>query len=192
MALECAVRRQVLYAAGRSPADDIKLCASHRLLRPQAVQGPALFTHFRILSLCTAGRDRGSYRFESQALREHIAFYLRLFREIAKEGMAAREVTVALTALDESRMDILRMKVVEELSAEYPDVRFVFDQARVNGRGYYTGVAFRIAARDAAGKEDGIVDGGLTDWTQQLLSNRKERLLISGAGSERVVSIVGQ
>ncbi len=115
MALECAVRRQVLYAAGRSPADDTKLCASHRLLRPQSVQGPALFTHFRILSLCTAGRDRGSYRFETEAVREHIAFYLCLFREIAREGTAARETTVSLTALDESRMDILRTEVLEEL-----------------------------------------------------------------------------
>jgi len=35
------------------------------------------------------------------------------------------------------------------------------------------------------------VDGGFTDWTQQLLSNRKERLLISGMGSERFVFCFG-
>jgi hypothetical protein len=31
-----------------------------------------------------------------------------------------------------------------------------------------------------------LVDGGSTDWTQQLLGNRKERLLISGLGLERL------
>ena len=30
-------------------------------------------------------------------------------------------------------------------------------------------------------------DGGFTDWTAQLLGNRKERLLISGYGVERLI-----
>ncbi len=30
------------------------------------------------------------------------------------------------------------------------------------------------------------------NWTQQLLSNRKERLLVSGVGSERLVAVFGQ
>jgi hypothetical protein len=46
-------------------------------------------------------------------------------------------------------------------------------------------------ARDQVGTDYFIVDGGFTDWTQQLLSNRKERLLISGMGSERFVSLFG-
>ncbi len=192
MALECAVRRQALYAKSGSAPQDIKLCASHRLLRPQFFQGPALFTHFRIFSLCTAGRDRGSYRFETKVLREHIAFYLRLFKETVKLGIVLRGVVVALTAFDESRMDILRTEIIERLSSEYADVGFEFDQTRESGRGYYSGAAFRIAARDSAGTEYGIVDGGVTNWTQQLLSSRKERLLVSGVGSERLVAVFGQ
>jgi hypothetical protein len=192
MALECAVRRQALYAKGGSPLQDTKLGASHRLLRGQSFQGPALFTHFRIFSLCTAGRDRGSYRFETEALREHIAFYLRLFKETVRLGMAVGQTAVALTAFDESRMDVLQTEVMKALSPDYPDVRFDIDQMRASGRGYYTGVAFRIAAHDSSGTEYGIVDGGLTNWTLQLLSNRKERLLISGMGSERLISLFGQ
>ncbi|MFQ5398910.1 MAG: hypothetical protein ACE5E7_04850 [Anaerolineae bacterium] len=34
-----------------------------------------------------------------------------------------------------------------------------------------------------------MVDGGFTDWTQQLLSSHKERLLASGIGSEKVCSV---
>jgi hypothetical protein len=31
-----------------------------------------------------------------------------------------------------------------------------------------------------------LIDGGLADWTQQLMNNRKERLMTSGLGSERL------
>ena len=33
------------------------------------------------------------------------------------------------------------------------------------------------------------VDGGVTNWTQQLFSNQKERLFISGIGAERACSV---
>lgn len=33
-----------------------------------------------------------------------------------------------------------------------------------------------------------LIDGGFTTWTQQVLSNIKERLLISGLGIERLCS----
>ena len=61
-----------------------------------------------------------------------------------------------------------------------------FDQDRQTGRGYYADVCFCIHARDRSGADYLLVDGGLTTWTQQLLSNRKERLLTSGIGSERL------
>jgi hypothetical protein len=56
---------------------------------------------------------------------------------------------------------------------------------------YYSGVRLQMYARDQAGTDYFIVDGGFTNWTQQLLSNRKERLLISGMGSERFVACFG-
>jgi hypothetical protein len=31
-----------------------------------------------------------------------------------------------------------------------------------------------------------LVDGGFTDWTRRLLSNAKERLLVSGMGIELI------
>jgi len=34
-----------------------------------------------------------------------------------------------------------------------------------------------------------IADGGFVDWTQRLLGNRKERLLISGFGLELLVKM---
>ena len=51
-------------------------------------------------------------------------------------------------------------------------------------RPYYAGGWFSI---DVAGAN--VVDGGFVDWTQKLLSDRKERLLISGAGIERLAAV---
>ena len=34
-----------------------------------------------------------------------------------------------------------------------------------------------------------LVDGGEVNWTQKLLVNAKERLVISGLGSERVLML---
>jgi hypothetical protein len=46
---------------------------------------------------------------------------------------------------------------------------------------YYKGTQFKMII-DLAGRECEIADGGFVDWTQQLLEDRKERLLIGGFG----------
>lgn len=51
-------------------------------------------------------------------------------------------------------------------------------------RPYYAGGWFSI---DVDGGN--VVDGGFVDWTQKLLSDRKERCLISGVGIERLASV---
>ena len=187
LALECARRRR-----GRShPEVYTKLCASHRLLRPHLPNDPASFPHFRIFSLCTAGRDRGSYEFEVAALREHLEFYLRLLQSAQQAGFRLEAVRTSITVFDETRYQVLKAEVLEELSRSYSKVEFMFNQEQESGQGYYSGVRFQIYARDKAGTDYFIVDGGFTDWTQQLLSNHKERLLISGMGSERFVSCFG-
>jgi len=185
LALECARRRR-----GRShPEVETKLCASHRLLRPHLPNDPASFPHFRIFSLCTAGRDRGSYGFEVAALREHLEFYLRLLQSAQQVGFSLETVRTSITVFDETRTQVLKADVLDKLSRSYSKVKFMFNQE--SGQGYYSGVRFQIYARDKAGTDYFIVDGGFTDWTQQLLSNRKERLLISGMGSERFVFCFG-
>jgi hypothetical protein len=51
---------------------------------------------------------------------------------------------------------------------------------------YYSDATFGMTV---AGAE--IVEGGLVDWTQTLLSDRKERLLVSGIGIELLARITG-
>ena len=51
-------------------------------------------------------------------------------------------------------------------------------------RPYYAGGWFSIDVEGA-----NVADGGFVDWTQRLLSDRKERCLISGVGIERLASL---
>lgn len=191
LALECARRRRPQGNKSIPSNETVRLCASQRVVRAQVFQGPATFPHFRLFSLCTAGRDQGSYRFELEALTEQIEFYLRLLTQARVAGYRLQTIKTSLTAFDESRYEALRTQVLEPLAAKYGGLTFEFDQERDQGRGYYVGAGFQIHVSDLSGQSYFLVDGGFTDWTQQLLSNRKERLLISGLGSERFVFCFG-
>ncbi|MPN15427.1 hypothetical protein SDC9_162760 [bioreactor metagenome] len=62
------------------------------------------------------------------------------------------------------------------LHEQYPDIEFIVNREETDNS-YYHGINFKISINDME-----IVDGGFVDWTQKLLGNKKERLLISGAG----------
>jgi hypothetical protein len=52
-------------------------------------------------------------------------------------------------------------------------------------------LCFKIFATRSTDKEHELVDGGDVNWTQKLLNNAKERLVISGCGSERLCELFG-
>ena len=81
---------------------------------------------------------------------------------------------------------VLNDEVVRPLRRAYPKAEFRINLARLEGLGYYRGFTLRISPRAPDGIRYPVADGGFTDWTARLLSNRKERLLISGIGSEFV------
>jgi hypothetical protein len=91
--------------------------------------------------------------------------------------------------LDGGWSSALESGVIEPLSERFPEVSVRFDPERHSGRGYYERACFKLHARNAAGDRVEILDGGFTDWTQALLGDRKERLLISGLGTERVCTL---
>lgn len=98
---------------------------------------------------------------------------------------------VAVTDLSGGSLEAaLRERVLERLAAIYPDVAVAFDPDRQAGRTYYRSACFHLYARDGEGCEYEVGDGGFTDWTQRLLSNAKERLLISGLGTERFCNMM--
>jgi hypothetical protein len=186
LALECAVRRRALLAAKRGNNDRVRLAASHRTLRAQVWDDPRFSQHFALLGLCTAGRDEGAFRFERETLLEHGRFYLALLTSLGDLGLPADGVAASFTPIETRWEGDLQRAVIAPLAAEFPAVRVELDSARTRALDYYTGACLEISARGPAGDELQLVDGGFTDWTQQLLGNRKERLMITGIGLERL------
>ncbi len=190
LALECAVRRRELLRANPKSSDPVHLAASHRLLRAQRFERPELVTHFGLFGLCSAGSDRGNLRFELSALGLHIRFYLKSLKAFLGPGIPLH---VSASDLRSSpRGELVEAQLLSPLRSEFEDVDCGFDEHRTGGRGYYDGLCFHIHASTTGNHRMELVDGGSVDWTRKLLSNAKERLVISGIGSDRLCSKFGE
>jgi hypothetical protein len=182
LALEAATRRRA-----QSQAGTVKLAGVQRVTRTQLFAGPAAEAHFSLFGLVTAGRDTGSYRFERAALIAHLRF--------AVAGLAAtglRHIHVALTPLGDAG-ERIAAAVVDEIDHDRGPAAaavIVLDHTRQRGRGYYRDLCFKVNAH-VRGELMEIGDGGFTDWTAQLTASRKERLLISGVGLDRLARFAG-
>jgi hypothetical protein len=183
LALECARRRR----AGERGL--IQLCARSRQLRLQPFDTPGFSPHFDLFALVTAGRDQGGLQFEFASLLAHIEVYLRLFARLSGKGYAFTAVEVKLTHTErnEDLQKRAHSAVLQPLRAAWPGVSFQLDTEREQARHYYRGFCIGITAKNLSGIRLALTDGGITDWTQRLLSNAKERLFVSGLGLEAMV-----
>lgn len=188
LALECAVRRRELLRADGKSSEPVHLATSHRLLRAQHYDDPALVAHFSTFALCSAGRDQGNLQFELSELRLHIGFYLRSLRAFLGPGVP---LYVSVADFNPSTRVELVEVMLAAVRAEFEGIECVLDEHRTSGRGYYCDLCFHIHAAAASGRRLELVDGGCVSWTQALLSNAKERLVISGIGSERLCAEFG-
>jgi hypothetical protein len=156
-------------AARRTGNNRVRLCASHRLLRTQPFP-EGWSQHFRLLALTVAGRDEGSFRFETESLHDQLAAMLSVLGD--------KDLTVAVTDLG-NRRDLLANRVLEPLKDTFPQVNVIFDDERQKGRGYYVDACFDLRVNGVS-----VADGGFTTWTRQLRGDAKERLLTGGLGIE--------
>jgi len=182
LALEAAVRRRASQFRAT-----VRLAAFQRVVRAQRPH-PGYLPHFSLLGLVTAGRDSGGHRFELAAVAEHVRS---LVTGLAAVGLCPAQLAVTpLSSAGET--------IAAALPAELTDtqVGVVLDQHRQAGRGYYRDLCFKInvaAGGDgSAASATGLAeagDGGFTDWTARLTASGKERLLISGLGIDRIVTL---
>jgi len=183
MALECALRRKSLP----DKSTRLRLCCSERVTRGQSLPLPKSWAHFKLFALCSSGRDEGSHRFEVEELASHIDFHLRLLLALREQGFSIGRIRVAISNFGDWPQ---AYEAVVSLLAHWESkVAIAPYQDRQSGRTYYYPLCFQIHAEDLEGTEYFLADGGNTDWTQQLLSNKKERLSISGIGTERLCSV---
>lgn len=178
LALEAAVRRTAFLAANPRSTEPVRLAASQRVTRAQHFDGPGLLAHFQLFGLVTAGRDTGNRSFEREHLAEHLRFAVR-----ALTNAGAQHTQIRLTCLDDAA-SIHAEQTRHDLN-DLPGVEVLEDPDRRSGRGYYTGLCFKVFG-EIAGHLIEIGDGGFVNWTQLLTGNNKERLLTSGYGIERL------
>ena len=178
MALEAAKLREHALASSDTTFNKIKISTTHRLLRAQKFDEPKALAHFKIFSMVTAGKDTGNSEFELE-MAEHILIYVESLKEIT----SACNIVVTLFIENDflKKLFLARLKNIP--------AKLIFNNERPSGNGYYKGLSFNIDVVTDNGLL-GLVDGGLTNWTAQLLSNNKEKLIISGAGIARTISII--
>jgi hypothetical protein len=179
LALEAAVRRRRLLADNPRSAERVELAGVQRVLRAQVFAGAESFAHFSILGLVTAGRDTGNRGFEREVLENHARFVT-----AALLAAGADEVRLELTAFSGGGLETAVGDVLESLAA-VERLEAVAAPSRTAGAGYYSGAALRSEAV-WRGELVECADGGLVDWTQRLVENRKERLMVLGIGLDRL------
>lgn len=184
LALECALRRQELTRSKPTNTTPVHLACSHRVVRAQRYRDPGALHHFRLFSLCSAGLNAGNLRFEIQAMTLHIRFYLKSLKDFLGSDIPLRVTVIDLSP--DAHDDTIFGAPLENLKKEFDDVDVSLEKMRTRETEYYRELRFKVYANSARGREMELVDGGNTDWTQKLLNNAKERLIISGIGSERL------
>jgi hypothetical protein len=169
-----------------NPADKIRFSVIQRHLRTQAISGKGFTPHFKIAGLVTCGTDTGSYAFEKESLAEHIAVMTALFREYYKVDEVQFRF---LCRSGYTHTDDLVRRVRDYALEKNPNV--VIDVVSQPGKetSYYKGIQYKIDIR-VKGRQYEIGDGGFVDWTQQLLQNKKERMLSTGIGFEFMYRIL--
>jgi hypothetical protein len=177
LALEAAVRRSADFAAG-----PVRLAAFQRVVRAQQVQ-PGYLPHFGLLGLVSAGRDDSGRRSERESVDEHVSS---LATGLAAAGLAdSAPVQLALTPLSPAGQSIAAA-VMGALNAA--PVLAVLDQDRPSGRGHYSDLCYKLNVMSQGAWAE-IGDGGFTSWAAKLTASSKERLLISGVGTDRLVAL---
>jgi hypothetical protein len=175
LALEAAERRR--DSRRRQTDEPQRLATIQRIVRGQLYKSPRAFTHFSIFGLVSAGRSQPREQFDAHELQEQLAVYVAALSE------AAESVEIVLSTADTRPGGELIESVRQQWQGRM-DVTVREDRERLPHQRYYRRACFKINA--VIGSETlEIADGGFTDWTERVLDDRHERLLISGAGLDR-------
>ncbi|RIV27026.1 hypothetical protein DYU11_01540 [Fibrisoma montanum] len=170
------------------PTDRLHFGTIHRHLRtPPVPKIPGFRPHFKVACLVTSGRDTGSFQFEKEALTEHIVVMTAFFREQLRIDRLRFRLTPRKGYPDPiAFVEQLRAYVAEQR----PDVVVEAHTDAIGENNYYKGLQYKIDI-EINGQVIEIGDGGYVDWTQQLLQNKKERLLTTGFGIELLYRLIG-
>ena len=161
-------------------------CTIPRHLRTQAIDESKGFTpHFKIACAVTAGIDTGDYNFEKESLTSHIRVMNAIFKDYYKvDDISFR--FLCRGGYDNSH--ILASRVHKHIIQQIPKCSITIIEKPQEDIDYYRGIQYKIDIQ-FKGRTWEIGDGGFVDWTQQLLQNKKERMLSTGIGFDLMYRI---
>lgn len=160
----------------------IRFCTTHRHVRAQYFgDAPGMLPHFHLFCMVTSGLDEGSYSFEKQSLWEHIKVYQSIFKTLF--GSDIEIILSERSGYNDSAGLVSRIiKHGNELSM---NVSVSTGEPNMENQ-YYKGLQFTL--KTVIGESEYFIgDGGFVDWTKNMLGSRKERLLISAIGLDRLI-----
>ena len=161
----------------------LRYCSSHRLTRAQSFSKPGLIPHFNVFCMVTSGKDKGSYSFEKEAVVEHFDMYKSILKKVFHTDLTFRFIGSKGYKDNEGLIHSLK----EYLHETRPNLAIENEVEKTDNL-YYQGFQFKVIIR-VDEKEVHIGDGGIVDWSQKLLANKKERMLISAIGLDRLLEI---
>jgi len=163
--------------------DIIKYAATHRLVRAQALNNPAFSAHFGIFCMVTGDMDTGDYHFEIENIFDHLHVHLNLLsKEFKKEKLITK-----IYVYDNEKLS----KGIRDRSKPFEgNFKINVEDTKAEGD-YYQSARFKIFL-EHKGMQVNLTDGGFVDWTQQLIPNKKHRLIISGSGLEIIYKIINE
>ena len=170
-----------------SSTDVISFSTVQRHVRTQQITGKGFTPHFKIGCLVTAGTDTGSFSFEKQSLYQHIMAMKQLYFDYYKVDDISFRFLCRKHGYDSSER--LAEQVREFVIGKDPDVSIDIIKTPEKEIDYYKGIQYKVDIR-MNGKTYEIGDGGFVDWTQQILQNKKERMLSTGIGFEFMYRII--
>lgn len=171
---------ELIQSKNYSRVEPIRFCTTHRHTRAQFFgNAPGMLPHFHLFCNVTAGVDKGSYSFEKEAFWEHVILYQNIFNTIF-----ASEIEIIFSergGYKDCSGLISRVMDYGEQNNISVSIGEPFKENQ-----YYKGFQFTIKT-----VINGVVyfigDGGFVDWTQKIIGNKKERLLISAIGLDRLL-----
>lgn len=167
----------------RNNQETSQFCTVHRHVRCQPFKTKGFSRHFKIGCLVSAGRDKGSFQFETINLMLHLQTLHDLFSDLYD----AKKIRVQLLKRQGCRDTDLLFVTLTAFLKNNLSMQIIWDEFPVENN-YYKGVQYKMII-ELAGQDFEIADGGFVDWTQQLLQNKKDRLLITGFGFELLYKI---
>jgi hypothetical protein len=169
-----------------SSASAMRYATIQRHVRAQSISGKGFTPHFKIACLVTCGTDTGNFAFEKENLSEHIKSMIKLFLDYHKVDSVGFRLLCREGYEDPFR---LAESVKDHVLKTQQNVSIEIIQRPEKSNNYYKGIQYKIDIR-VKGKQYEIGDGGFVDWTQQLLQNKKERMLSTGIGFEFMYRIL--